>query len=228
MMLYRLEAIKIQRNVGLARITYIVFAALILAWIGAWLLKLSVEQTFAWLQDGLGSFLYWTAAKFVIWIIPALWLITSSNRSIMEVINFKNWEAWLGWGGGIGILIGITGIIPKYLQGQLILPTEFSFPLLNVLVIAPVFEEFLMRGAIQGNLQGRYPFWLVNTITSVLFVLLHIPGWYFMGVLWDNLTRPIGGALSIFLVSLSFGYAAYRSRSVMGGVLCHFLNNLFA
>lgn len=48
-MLYRLEAIKIQRNVGLARITYIVFAALILAWIGAWLLKLSVEQTFAWL-----------------------------------------------------------------------------------------------------------------------------------------------------------------------------------
>ena len=52
----------------------------------------------------------------------------------------------------------ITGIIPKYLQGQPILPTEFSFPLLNVLVIAPVFEEFLMRGAIQGNLQGRYPF----------------------------------------------------------------------
>ena len=41
--------------------------------------------------------------------------------------------------------------IPNYLQGNPIWPTEFSFPLLNVLVIAPVFEEFLMRGAILGT-----------------------------------------------------------------------------
>ena len=38
-----------------------------------------------------------------------------------------------------------------------------------------------------------------------------------MGVLWDNLTRPIGGAL-YFLGQLKLRYAAYRSRSVMGGV----------
>jgi len=55
----------------------------------------------------------------------------------------------------------------------------------------------------------------------------HIPGWFFMGVLWENLTQPAGGALSIFLVSLGFGYAAHRSRSVLGGVIAHFLNNLF-
>ena len=48
-----------------------------------------------------------------------------------------------------------------------------------------------------------------------------------MGVLLDNLAQPIGGAFSIVLVSLAFGYATHRSRSVMGGVLCHFLNNLF-
>lgn len=48
-----------------------------------------------------------------------------------------------------------------------------------------------------------------------------------MGVLWENLTQPAGGALSIFLVSLGFGYAAHRSRSVLGGVIAHFLNNLF-
>jgi len=96
-----------------------------------------------------------------------------------------------------------------------------------VLVIAPLFEEFLLRGAIQGNLEKGYSFWNANLISSVFFVILHIPGWYFMGVLVDNLTNPFGGALSIFLVSLAFGYAAHRSRSVMGGVLAHFLSNLF-
>ena len=130
-------------------------------------------------------------------------------------------------GRGIGFLIALTGIIPNYLQGNRLLPTEFSFPLLNVLVIAPLFEEVLLRGASQGNLEIGYSFWNANLISSVFFVILHIPGWYFMGVLVDNLTNPFGGALSIFLVSLAFGYAAHRSRSVMGGVLAHFLNNLF-
>jgi len=48
-----------------------------------------------------------------------------------------------------------------------------------------------------------------------------------MGVLTDNLTRPAGGALSIFLVSIAFGLATQRSKSVMGGIIAHFLNNLF-
>jgi membrane protease YdiL (CAAX protease family) len=216
------------RTENFVKRTYIVFAVQMAAWIGAWLLKISLEKISPWMQHNLGSFSYWTIAKIVLWIIPAFWLIRSSRRSIAEVLNLQNWKAWLGWGGGIGLLIGLTGIIPKYVQGRPILPTEFSFSLLNVLIIAPVFEEFLMRGAIQTNLHERYPFWLANIITSVLFVFLHIPGWYFMGVLWANLTRPIGGAFSIFLVSLLFGYAAHRSRSVMGGVVCHFLNNLFA
>lgn len=78
-----------------------------------------------------------------------------------------------------------------------------------------------------GNLQTTYTFFTANIITSLMFVVLHIPGWYFMGVLSATLTQPVGGALSVFLVSLAFGYAAQRSHSVMGGVLAHFLNNLF-
>ena len=68
-----------------------------------------------------------------------------------QILNLANWRKWLTWGGGLGLLIALTGIIPNYLQGNPIWPTEFSFPLLNVLVIAPVFEEFLMRGAILGT-----------------------------------------------------------------------------
>lgn len=210
-----------------ARLTYLTFAALLGVWIGAWLLKIRLGKVYAWLSGGWGSFLYWTTAKLVIWIGPAVWLLKWSGRTLVEVFNLPNWRGWLLWGGGVGLAVASTGIIPNYLQGRAVLPSQLDFGLVNVLIIAPIFEELLMRGAVQGNLERHYPFWAANVITSLLFVLLHVPGWYFMGVLWDNLTRPAGGALSIFLVSLAFGFAAQRSRSVMGGVLAHFLNNLF-
>ncbi|NLJ67786.1 MAG: CPBP family intramembrane metalloprotease [Firmicutes bacterium] len=214
-------------SAGIAACTYITFIVLIIAWIGAWVLKISLEQSISWLTTSMGSFFYWVTAKVCIWIVPAVWLLKLSRSSVKEVFNFPNWRAWLAWGGGVGLLIALTGIIPNYLQGNELLPTEFSFPLLNVLLVAPAFEEFLMRGAILRNLQEEYSFWAANAATSVMFVILHIPGWHFMGVLWDNLTNPAGGALSIFLVSLCFGYASHRSSSVMGGVLAHCLNNLF-
>lgn len=207
--------------------TYLVFVTVIVLWTAAWLAKINLDVSFAWLTTGQGGFMYWTTAKIILWIIPSLWLLRISGRTVREVLNLENWRSWLGWGGGLGLLIALTGIIPNYLSGSPILPTEFSFSLLNVIVIAPTFEELLMRGAILGNLQQEYSFWTANIVTSLMFVVLHLPGWYFMGVPYSNLTQPVGGALSIFLVSLVFGYAAHRSRSVMGGVLSHFLNNLF-
>jgi membrane protease YdiL (CAAX protease family) len=62
----------------------------------------------------------------------------------------------------------------------------------------------------------------------LLFVSLHLPGWYFMGHLRERLTAPLGGAFSIFLLGLAFGYVTYRSRSVAAGVVAHFVNNLAA
>lgn len=58
-----------------------------------------------------------------------------------------------------------------------------------------------------------------------MFVLLHIPGWFFMGSFISNMTR-LDGAVSIFLIGLLCGYAVNRGNSVLGGVIVHFLNNL--
>lgn len=210
----------------IVRSTCVTFLILILVWIGAWLLKLYLQQQAAWLTTSGGSFLYWLVAKVLVWILPAFWLLRLPGNSIQDVFNISNYRAWLSYGMGIGLLIGLTGMIPNYLQGKAMLPTTFSWPLVNVLVIAPIFEEFLLRGAVLTNLQKGYSFPIANIITSIFFVVLHLPGWFFGGTLVENLTNPFGGALSIFLLSVAFGYAAHRSRSVMGGILAHFLNNL--
>lgn len=206
--------------------TLIAYGLLMGAWVLAWMLKVRVDAHLPWLAGSAGSFVYWTTAKVLVWILPALWLIRLSGRTLKEVFNFANWRAWLAWGGGIGALIALAGLVPSYLSGGPLLPAALSFALLNVLVIAPVFEEFLARGAILGNLEQGYAFWTANVAASLMFVGMHLPGWYFMGSLAENLGRPLGGAVSIFVLGLAFGYAVHKSRSVMGGVLAHALNNL--
>lgn len=207
--------------------TFGIYAALICVWTLIWVTKVYlVDPRFEWLTTDAGSFTFWTIAKVFIWILPALWLIRISGRNLKEVFNFSNWKGWLTWGGGIGFLIALTGFIPKYFAGQAFFPSEFSFALLSVLTVAPVFEEFLIRGAILGNLQKGYSFLTANIVTSLLFIGLHLPGWYFAGNLIENLTKPIGGALSIFFLGLLFGYAVRRGQSVGSGIVAHFLNNL--
>lgn len=207
--------------------TYNIYTGLILVWTIVWTLKVYlVDPRFEWFTTDAGGFVFWTVAKILIWVLPALWLIKLSGRSFKEVFNFANWKGWLVWGGGIGFLVTLTGFIPKYFSGQRFFPPEFSFALINVLIIAPIFEEFLIRGAILGNLRESYSFLTANIVSSVLFVGLHLPGWYFAGSLVENLTKPVGGALSILFLGLLFGYAVYRSKSVGGGMIAHFLNNL--
>lgn len=207
--------------------TITVYIGIMLVWTAVWMLKTNfVDGNLPWFTTSTGSFIWWTIAKVLIWIIPALYLIRCSGRTLKEVFNFSNWKSALCWGGGIGLAIALTGFIPAYLEGRPLLPTSFSLPLFSVLIIAPTFEEFLARGALMGNLQKGFTFWIANLISSLMFVGMHIPGWYFMGTLMDNLSMPIGGALSIFLLGLAFGYATYRSRSVTAGMLAHFLNNL--
>lgn len=210
----------------IVRLTLITFVALTLVWTLAWMLKVHLDTQVVWLTTSFGGFVFWTIAKILIWILPALWLIHLSGRSLGQVFNVSNWKKWLAWGGIVGFLIALTGFIPHYLAGVPLLPTKFSFALLNVLLIAPVFEEFLMRGAIFGNLLKGFSLLKANLLSSLMFVCLHMPGWFFMGSLMENLSKPVGGALSIFTLSLAFGYVTYRGRSVFGGMLTHALNNL--
>jgi CAAX protease family protein len=206
--------------------TYAGYALLMLAWIAAWLIKLRLDARVPWLATDAGGVVFWTLAKLLIWIAPAVWLIHASGRGVGEVLNVRCWRAAVAWGGGIGLAIALTGFVPKWLQGRPLLPATFSSPLVNSFIVAPLFEEFLMRGAILGNLEQARSFWTANVLSALMFVGLHLPGWYFAGVLRAQLTRPVGGALSIFVLGLAFGYAVRRSRSVLAGSLAHVLNNL--
>jgi CAAX protease family protein len=216
-------------SMSIARRTYITFAMLILVWILVWTLKVDVlDSRFAWLTTSVGAFAFWTAVKVIVWILPALWLVRVSGRGVSDVVNLANWKSALAWGLGIGLVIASFDVVPRVILGRPLSALQPTLAALNAVVVAPVFEEFLLRGAVLGNLLRTHSLRTANIASALLFLSLHLPGWYYMGHLSEKLTTPLGGAVSIFLLGLAFGYATYRSQSVVGGVVAHFVNNLAA
>ena len=57
-----------------------------------------------------------------------------------------------------------------------------GFALVNVLVVAPLFEEVVFRGFFLRELQESHvAFWPANITAALMFLGLHLPGWYFVG-----------------------------------------------
>lgn len=201
--------------------------ALYVAWTGAWLLLLVLEDHVGWPATSGARSLYWTVLKGLLWVVPAILLFRYSGMSVNAAFRGKGIRSTFLWGVGAGLLIGTEVILRKWITHEpysLVL----SWPLVSTVVIAPFVEELVFRGAVLGGLLMRYRFGVANVIASLLFVGAHLPGWYFTGSLIENLTKPVGGALSIFLLGLIFGFVTRKSRSVAGGMLAHGINNLFS
>lgn len=204
------------------------FAVLLHAsWIGAWLVEQYFEPRLDILGTGGGRFLYWFVMKLLLWVLPSIVLIRASGMTLRGVMGFKRTRSILIWGLGTGLILGAVALLSKRIGGQSVFTSTLGWPLFSGVIVAPIVEEFTFRGAILGALGQRFRFRTANTITALLFLGIHLPGWHFQGRLMDNLLNPVGGALSIFILGWVFGYVAHKSNSVAACTVTHMLNNLF-
>lgn len=201
---------------------------LYIAWTGSWLFKFWLDYHWNALTTPAGQFLYWTLMKLFLWIIPSIILIKGSGRKFRTVIGFHRLGSAIKWGGGIGLLLAAISILVRYVSHQHLFTASFSLALLNAVLVAPITEEITFRGMLMGALSQRFPFAISNIITGLMFLGAHLPGWYFQGNLLTNLLSPIGGAFSVFLLGMVFGFVAKKSQSLAGSIILHSINNLFA
>ena len=104
--------------------------------------------------------------------------------------------------------------LPNWMENDFFAMSRNLFGILSVAVMAPVVEEFLFRGAIEGHLlrQGKKP-WTAIFISALVFGLIHI----------NPAQVPFA-----FAIGLVFGWLYYRTGSMMPGILGHFINNSIA
>ena len=193
------------------------FGLILVFWSFAWLFKSCLDRSSVWSRTELATAIFWLIAKIAVWIMPACVLIWCSGRDLRLQFNLKDWRRWCCWGTTIGLLIASTAFIPKAMAGSQLIATKFDHGTINVLIVAPLFEEFLCRAAIMGHLIPAIGFARANVVASICFLMLHVPGWYMQGLLAEMLCKPIGGALSIFVLGLCFGWITKRGRSFLGG-----------
>lgn len=207
----------------------LIYACLLLtAWIGAWFLSMYLERRAILPATQFARFAYWTVLRALIWLLPSLAIIRRGGRRFRDVLGIGRIKPALLWGGIAGLLLGIVTLSFRAVRGLALFSVGWSWPLLTAVVVAPIVEEITFRGAVMGALEARCPFALSNLIAGFLFLLIHFPGWYFQGGLMQKLVSPVGGALSILLLGWLFGYVAHKSKSLIGSILTHLLNNLFS
>lgn len=113
----------------------------------------------------------------------------------------------------LNLLIEQAGI-PNTMEETFLAMSRNPFGLLSIALLAPVLEELLFRGAIQGHLQamGQKP-WIAIVISSLIFGVVHM----------NPAQIPFA-----FLLGIMFGWLYYRTGSLLPGIIGHVLNNSVA
>jgi membrane protease YdiL (CAAX protease family) len=189
---------------------------LLAAWSAAWLITLRVLPTTS--TEAL-RFAWWTVMKVVLWLGLAAVLLRGTSAA-----------AWLGAyrgralaveGLAVGWVLVDSALVRLGLARAPRLGT--GWPLVNVLLVAPLFEEALFRGLLWTRLRESGVAALLTCVLAALaFALLHVPGWVAMGGWHAGLVVQLA---STAFIGAWCGLGRWLTGSTWASVLLHFANN---
>lgn len=165
--------------------------------------------------------------KVVIWIIPVLILVKVMEKAIpLSYLglrhNFSNGLKWAGW-------VSLVFIAYFILLNFTVLHNTIDFRIgfnevLNTVLLVGITEEIVFRGFLLKKLMDSFKFWTANTITSLLFVSIHFPIWFYKGLF--EFPYILTASLTAFILSVIFGYVYKKSGSLWSVIVIHSLYNL--
>ena len=139
--------------------------------------------------------------------------------------NLKSFSEVSGKTIGLSIPLILAGMIfinlcseflglPDMMQDTFRAMSRNVFGIISIAIMAPLVEELLFRGAIQGHLlrKGMKPVYAI-LIASAVFGIVHM--------------NPIQIPFA-FAIGMIFGWLYYRTGSVVPGMIGHFINNSIA
>ena len=159
-------------------------------------------------------------------------MILSGIAMICHLIHFKyvkfNLKSFSEVSGktiGLSIPLIVAGMLfinlcseflglPDLMQDTFLGMSRNVFGIISITIMAPLVEELLFRGAIQGYMlrKGMKPLNAI-LIASAIFGIVHM--------------NPIQIPFA-FAIGLIFGWLYYRTGSVVPGIVGHFINNSIA
>jgi len=164
-------------------------------------------------------------------LLASVWLCRSKNPSLLEVLGCKDLFQrvrsslpilmsvialgligdWLIMLGGAAFEISVhwtEWFIPQLVWGS---QAELLIMTIEVVVVAPIFEELIFRGIVFSTLRAKFGFTASMIGSAVIFALAHGYG-------------PIA-FLTVFWSGLLWSWIYERTGSVIPGMCAHAVNN---
>lgn len=85
--------------------------------------------------------------------------------------------------------------------------------ILAIVVLAPIFEEYIFRGMLLDGLLKSHSPWKAIVLSAFLFAFVHLNPWQFV---------------SAFTLGIFIGWIYCRTKNLALCILIHFINNAFA
>ena len=158
--------------------------------------------------------------RLLIWVLPVLWYLSYVDKvKVFEYLQLKQyWKRGIVVGlmlfvinfGGTMVRVGAPDWGKTYITWNSVLGSS---------ILVGFFEEIPFRGFILKKLQERLGFWASMFVSSMLFVLAHIPAWI--------LLRSLAAykIVYIFLFSAVMAIILKYSKSLWAPIVTHSLND---
>lgn len=159
--------------------------------------------------------------KNAVWILPAVLLINRFNNDMYVGLKemFTTKVRLLRY-----ILVFLTFTVyllaGAYLQkGKIAISETFGFYKLIIVLFVGINEETVFRGWLLNAAVSKKKKWLPVIINSLMFLLIHFPGWIFEGVFIRQFQSL--GFLSPVILGIIFGWTFIKSKSIWIPVSLH-------
>jgi membrane protease YdiL (CAAX protease family) len=174
--------------------------------------------------------LYWLILKSLVWVLfPALFFRLPSAAPAPPLgLAAAHRLSGIAYGlvaAAIWLLLSLVESLATH--QHVAVPTATWLVIVYTTLLTPLIEEVTFRGYVQGSLlDSGLPFWQSTGITTACFLIPHLIGWSFQGILGQQIASA--HAAGIVLVSLYLGYVRYRSDSLLSSSIVHATNNAWS
>jgi uncharacterized protein len=161
--------------------------------------------------------------RFLIWIVPVfLYLRYVDHVNPIDYLKLRaHWKR--------GVIIGIVLSILNFFGTM----TRFGVPHVNTAsltwnsiigtsILIGFFEEIPYRGFMLQKFEERYGFWIANLLSSILFLIVHFPGWISLHLF------KVESVISVFIFGAVMAIILKYGKSLWGPIIAHSLNDCIA
>lgn len=195
--------------------------------IGAAVAALAAGVSVAALSAALGSWLVGESVFLLISLVEVGLLVgvvlylTATHRRVGQALRLRALPSRVYV---VAIQLGLALLVANFAAASFLSPPAYDFDLppgseglwerlifaFAVVLVAPIVEESLFRGLLQGALESRVRGWLAIVLAALPFALLHGPDPAIFFLFW----------------SLPVGWVTWRTGSIRPAIIVHAVNNL--